>query len=91
MPYQLPEGFPRKLSDKQAQAAADAIMAEYRRIYGDKVEKWLPELKLALVSLVLSDLSRRQLVRGGWIALASLLVGCTAMVVAVVTLIVATN
>ncbi len=89
MAYRLPEGFPNRLSDKEAEEAAEAIMGEYRHLYGDKVGDWLPELKLALVALVMADLSRRQLVRGGRLAFVSLLVGIGAMVVAVISLFVA--
>jgi hypothetical protein len=88
MPYYLPDGFPHNLSDKEAEKALTSLVDVLQERYGDEVGGWLPELQLALVAVSLSDQSRRQLIKGGRIAFASLLVALAAVVVAVVAVIV---
>ena len=82
--YQLPDGFPHKLTDDELDEALDSLLVAVRTRYGDAVGGWLPELQLALVTAALNEHTRRELDRGSRIAFASLLVGGLALVVAVV-------
>lgn len=82
--YTLPEGFPHQLSDDEAEDALTSIVAVYRERYGDNVGLWLPELQLALMTVAISDQSRRQLVQGGRLAAVSLGVAVIALIVALV-------
>jgi len=90
MPYRLPSDFPQKLSDAELHATVTDIVTALRERYGgENVERWLPELQLALVTVAISEQSRRQLVAGSRIAVGSLLVAAAALVVAIIALIVA--
>lgn len=88
MPYELPDSFPHGLSDRELGDSLTSILAAVRTRYGNEVGAWLPELQLALVTVAISDQSRRQLVTGSRIAIGSLLVAAIALVVAIVTLVV---
>lgn len=85
MPYRLPTEFPNQLSGKELDAAVTNIVTNLRERYGDDVGTWLPELQLALVTVAVSEQSRRQLVSSSRIAISSLLVAAAALAVAIIT------
>jgi hypothetical protein len=84
--YDLPEGFPHDLTDDELDDSVAAVMEAVQFRFGKNVQSWLPELQLALVTMALSEQSRRQLADGSRIARISLLVGGMATVVAVIAL-----
>jgi hypothetical protein len=86
--YQLPEGFPYELSADELDDAVERIADSIRERYGGvPVADWLPELQIALVTLAISDQSRRQLVSGSRVAIASLFVAGAALAVAILTIV----
>jgi hypothetical protein len=86
--YELGEGFPSKLSDDELLAKGEEIVTAFRGIYGNRADTWLPELQLALLTVVISEQSRRQLARASLVALIGLLIAGLALSVAAVTLVV---
>ena len=89
MAYKLPDGFPDKLSDEDLAQAVEDLRTALLERYSDDVGTWLPELQLALITTALTEQSRRQLRTGSLIALASLVVAGAALLVAIITLLVA--
>jgi hypothetical protein len=87
--YRLPDGFPNHLSEKELDNVLTQMSIALRQNYGDAVGKWLPELQLAILNTALSELARRELATSGKIAYRSLIVAGLALLVAIITLIVA--
>jgi hypothetical protein len=86
VPYELPGGFPSSLSDEELAGVVSQVVGNIQERFGRDVSPWLPELQLALLSVAISDQSRRQLVAGSRIALASLGVAGLALVVTIISL-----
>lgn len=84
MPYLLPDGFPSDLTNADLDAVVGDLVDSLRARFGDEVGAWLPELQLALLTVAIGDQSRRQLIAGSRVALLSLLVAGTALIVAVI-------
>ena len=87
-PCRVPEliGFPSNLPDDKLDGIVEGLVAAMRGRFGARVDTWLPELQLALLTVAISEQSRRQLARASRVATIGLLIAGAALFVALVTL-----